>query len=665
MSKTVKIRNIDELSIATIRATCIDGINKSKSGHPGMCLSAAPIVYSLFKDYLVSNPYQSKWLNRDRFVMSCGHGSMLYYTMLHLCGYDVTMDDLKSFRQLNSRTPGHPEFGVTDGVDAGSGPLGQGIAQAVGMAIAETKLQSMYGSSVYNHYTYCLCGDGCLEEGISQEAISFAGLNKLNKLILLYDRNNVTLDGPLSQSSDEDVINRFLACHWNVIFVKKGNSYKQIKKAIGLARKSKSAPTIVIFKTIIGFGSKNEGTCKVHGAPLGVEDGKAAKLSYGFDYPDFTIPTEVYENFRNTFINRGELAFQKNSRSIIKLQKNNPVLYQQLLTFSENNVTPFVEKGKINPEIFKNNSTRNTSGEILNFYHELLPNLVGGSADVAESVKTKLKNGSTWGPTNRAGTNFNWGIREFFMSAAANGILLHGGLRTYTGTFFVFADYCKAAIRMSALEKLPQIYLFSHDSIAVGEDGPTHQPIEQLAMLRSIPNLNVFRPADARETLASYKLALESKETPSAIILTRQELPLLDNSSEFEKVKCGAYIISPESTHRKLDFTLVASGSEVSLALAAKKILFSLGINTRVVSMPCCELFDKMDHKYQESVLGTDYSSRLYIEMNSTYGLHKYARYVFGINEFGKSGPAKDVIKSFGFTPENIARIVENVIKGR
>ncbi len=665
MSKTVKIRNIDDLSIATIRATCIDGINKSKSGHPGMCLSAAPIVYSLFKDYLVSNPYQSKWLNRDRFVMSCGHGSMLYYTMLHLCGYDVTMDDLKSFRQLNSRTPGHPEFGVTDGVDAGSGPLGQGIAQAVGMAIAETKLQSMYGSSVYNHYTYCLCGDGCLEEGISQEAISFAGLNKLNKLILLYDRNNVTLDGPLSQSSDEDVINRFLACHWNVIFVKKGNSYKQIKKAIGLAKKSKSAPTIVIFKTIIGFGSKNEGTCKVHGAPLGVEDGKAAKLSYGFDYPDFTVPTEVYENFRNTFINRGELAFQKNSRSIIKLQKNNPVLYQQLLTFSENNVTPFVEKGKINPEIFKNNSTRNTSGEILNFYHELLPNLVGGSADVAESVKTKLKNGSTWGPTNRAGTNFNWGIREFFMSAAANGILLHGGLRTYTGTFFVFADYCKAAIRMSALEKLPQIYLFSHDSIAVGEDGPTHQPIEQLAMLRSIPNLNVFRPADARETLASYKLALESKETPSAIILTRQELPLLDNSSEFEKVKCGAYIISPESTHRKLDFTLVASGSEVSLALAAKKILFSLGINTRVVSMPCCELFDKMDHKYQESVLGTDYSSRLYIEMNSTYGLHKYARYVFGINEFGKSGPAKDVIKSFGFTQENIARIVENVIKGR
>ena len=665
MSKTVKIRNIDDLSIATIRATCIDGINKSKSGHPGMCLSAAPIVYSLFKDYLVSNPYQSKWLNRDRFVMSCGHGSMLYYTMLHLCGYDVTMDDLKSFRQLNSRTPGHPEFGVTDGVDAGSGPLGQGIAQAVGMAIAETKLQSMYGSSVYNHYTYCLCGDGCLEEGISQEAISFAGLNKLNKLILLYDRNNVTLDGPLSQSSDEDVINRFLACHWNVIFVKKGNSYKQIKKAISLAKKSKSAPTIVIFKTIIGFGSKNEGTCKVHGAPLGVEDGKAAKLSYGFDYPDFTVPTEVYENFRNTFINRGELAFQKNSRSIIKLQKNNPVLYQQLLTFSENNVTPFVEKGKINPEIFKNNSTRNTSGEILNFYHELLPNLVGGSADVAESVKTKLKNGSTWGPTNRAGTNFNWGIREFFMSAAANGILLHGGLRTYTGTFFVFADYCKAAIRMSALEKLPQIYLFSHDSIAVGEDGPTHQPIEQLAMLRSIPNLNVFRPADARETLASYKLALESKETPSAIILTRQELPLLDNSSEFEKVKCGAYIISPESTHRKLDFTLVASGSEVSLALAAKKILFSLGINTRVVSMPCCELFDKMDHKYQESVLGTDYSSRLYIEMNSTYGLHKYARYVFGINEFGKSGPAKDVIKTFGFTPENIARIVENVIKGR
>ena len=665
MSQAVKIKNIDQLSIAAIRSTCIDGINKSKSGHPGMCLSAAPIVYSLFKDYLVSNPYQSKWLNRDRFVMSCGHGSMLYYVMLHLCGYDVTMDDIKNFRQLGSRTPGHPEVGVTDGVDAGSGPLGQGIAQAVGMAMAETKLKTMYGEGIYNHYTYCLCGDGCLEEGISQEAISFAGLNKLNKLILLYDRNNVTLDGPLGQSSDEDIVNRFLACHWNVIFVKKGNSYKQIKKAIGLARKSKNAPTVVIFKTVIGLGSKNEGTCKVHGAPLGVEDGKNAKLSYGYDYADFEIPKEVYDNFRDTFIKRGETAFANSSKAIIKLQQTNPVLYQQLLTFDRNDVRPFMENAEIDSAIFKKNSTRNSSGEILNYFHELLPNFVGGSADVAGSVKTALKNGSTWGPKNYAGTNINWGIREFFMSSAANGMLLHGGLRTYTGTFFVFADYCKAAIRMSALQEVPQIYLFSHDTIAVGEDGPTHEPIEQLAMLRSIPNLNVFRPADARETLGSYKVALESTKTPSAIILTRQDLPLLDNSSDYEGVKNGAYIVAKEAPTSRLDFTIIASGSEVALAIETKKVLVSYGVNVRVVSMPCAELFDKMDRNYQNSVMGVDYSNRLFVEMNSTYGLHKYARYVFGINEFGKSGKAEEVINSFGFTAENVARIVLNALKER
>lgn len=663
MSNTVKIKNIDDLSIAAIRATCIDGINKSKSGHPGMCLSAAPIVYTLFKDFLVSNPYQSKWLNRDRFVMSCGHGSMLYYTMLHLCGYDVTIEDLKNFRQLNSKTPGHPEFGWTDGIDAGSGPLGQGIAQAVGMAIAETKLQTMYGKDVYSHYTYCLCGDGCLEEGISQEALSFAGLNKLNKLILLYDRNNVTLDGPLAQSSDEDVINRFLACHWNVIYVKKGMNYKKIKRAIGLAKNSKNAPTVVIFKTVIGLGSKNEGTCKVHGAPLGLEDGKRAKLSYGYDYPEFEIPSEVYDNFRNSFINRGESAYRKNARALLKLQQSNPVLYQQCLMFNDNNLKSIIDNAEVDSSIFKTNSTRNTSGQVLNFYHELLPNLIGGSADVAGSVKTELKNGSTWGPKNRAGTNFHWGIREFFMSAAANGILLHGGLRTYTGTFFVFSDYCKPAIRMSALQKLPQIYLFSHDSIAVGEDGPTHQPIEQLAMLRSIPNCNVFRPADARETLASYKIALESKETPSAIILSRQDLPLLDNSSDYELVTKGGYIVDREKPTSKLDFTLIASGSEVSLAIEVKKRLISYGVNARVVSMPCLELFDQSDKKYQLETLGNEYSKRLFIEMNSTFGLHKYARYVYGINDFGKSAPAKDVIKDFGFTPEDVTNLVINILK--
>ena len=508
--KLNNFKNIDDLSIAAIRATCIDGINKAKSGHPGMCISAAPIVYTLFKDFLVANPYQSKWINRDRFVMSCGHGSMLYYTILHLAGYNIKIDDLKSFRQLDSLTPGHPEFGLTDGIDAGSGPLGQGIAQAVGMAMAETKLQAMYGKKVYDHYTYCLCGDGCLEEGISQEAISFAGLNKLNKLILLYDKNDITLDGPLAQSSDEDVINRFLACHWNVVYCRKGNSYKKIKKAIAFAKKNKNAPTVVIFKTIIGLGSKNQGTSKVHGSPLGEEDGNNTKLSYGYTYPPFEIPTQVYDNFKNTFIKRGEEAYGIYQSELAKFQRTNPAKFKEIMMLSTNNVSDYVKNIPLPENILKKNSTRNISGEVLNLFSKLLPNTFGGSADVAGSVKTALKGETDWNAKNRNGKNINWGIREFFMSSAANGILLHGGLRPYVGSFMVFSDYCKAAIRMSALEKLPTIYLFSHDSIAVGEDGPTHQPIEQLAMLRSIPNVNVFRPADAREVFASYQLAFES-----------------------------------------------------------------------------------------------------------------------------------------------------------
>ena len=661
MTKKVNnFKNIDDLSIAAIRATCIDGINKAKSGHPGMCISAAPIVYTLFKDYLVSNPYQSKWINRDRFVMSCGHGSMLYYTILHLCGYNVKIDDLKSFRQLNSLTPGHPEYGLTDGIDAGSGPLGQGIAQAVGMAMAETKLQAMYGKNIYNHYTYCLCGDGCLEEGISQEAISFAGLNKLNKLILLYDKNNVTLDGPLSQSSDEDVINRFLAANWNVVYCKKGNSYRKIKKAIAYAKKFKNAPTVVIFNTIIGLGSKNEGTSKVHGAPLGEEDGRNTKLSYGYDYPPFEIPSEVYENFKSTFIKRGEDAYTEYQNELNKLQRTNTSLFKEVMQLSTNDVSSYIKNIPLPESILKKNSTRNISGEILNLFAKLLPNTFGGSADVAGSVKTALKEGGDWTPKNRNGKNINWGIREFFMSSAANGILLHGGLRPYVGSFMVFADYCKAAIRMSALEKLPNIYLFSHDSIAVGEDGPTHQPIEQLAMLRSIPNLNVFRPADAREVFAAYQVAFSSLTTPSAIILSRQDLPLLDES-DIELAKKGGYIVGKEAK-RNLNFTLIASGSEVSLALEVKKILEDKGYSIRVVSMPSTELFDNQSTEYQFKVLGDRYEKRVFIEMSTTYDLHKYAKNVIGIDEFGLSAKADDVINNFGFTARKIAKEVENLM---
>lgn len=660
--KLKKIRNVDELCVASIRATCIDMINKSKSGHPGACLGIAPIIYELYKDFVVANPFQPNWLNRDRVVLSAGHASALLYTILHLCSYDISIDDLQEFRQFGSKTPGHPEVNVTPGVDAGSGPLGQGIAQAVGMAMAETMLSAQYGSKLYNHYTYCICGDGCLEEGISQEAISFAGLQRLNKLILIYDSNDVTLDGALKNSSDDDVITRFLSAHWNVIYVKDGNNLKKIKRAISNAQLSIDKPTLVMVKTIIGYGSKNQGTNKVHGSPLGEEDGLNAKLSYGYTYPPFEIPQEVYDHLKDTFLKRGELAYQKYQNVISKLQENDPYLYTKIMELSTNNVRDYLNEKHLAMDELDSESTRNTSLRVLNYYHELLSNFVGGSADVASSVMTKLANGTTYSYKNRKGTNINWGIREFFMCSAANGILLHGGLRTYVGSFLVFSDYSKAAIRMAALQELPSIYLFSHDSLAVGEDGPTHQPVEQLAALRAIPNLNVFRPCDAKETYASYRLALESNKTPSAIILTRQNLPLLKNSSNYDLVKKGGYIISKERGNYP-EFTIIASGSEVSLALDVKKYLYSLGLDIRVVSMPCVELFEAQDNAYQTSVLGKDYAHRISIEMGSTLGWHKFAKFSIGVDKFGASGKANDVIKNFGFTKETIAKIILDHIR--
>lgn len=660
--KLKKIRNVDELCVASIRATCIDMINKSKSGHPGACLGIAPIIYELYKDFVVANPFQPNWINRDRVVLSAGHASALLYTILHLCSYDISIDDLQEFRQFGSKTPGHPEVNVTPGVDAGSGPLGQGIAQAVGMAMAETMLSAQYGSKLYNHYTYCICGDGCLEEGISQEAISFTGLQRLNKLILIYDSNDVTLDGALKNSSDDDVITRFLSAHWNVIYVKDGNNLKKIKRAISNAQLSIDKPTLVMVKTIIGYGSKNQGTNKVHGSPLGEEDGLNAKLSYGYTYPPFEIPQEVYDHLKDTFLKRGELAYQKYQNVISKLQENDPYLYTKIMELSTNNVRDYLNEKHLAMDELDSESTRNTSLRVLNYYHELLSNFVGGSADVASSVMTKLANGTTYSYKNRKGTNINWGIREFFMCSAANGILLHGGLRTYVGSFLVFSDYSKAAIRMAALQQLPSIYLFSHDSLAVGEDGPTHQPVEQLAALRAIPNLNVFRPCDAKETYASYRLALESNKTPSAIILTRQNLPLLKNSSNYDLVKKGGYIISKERGNYP-EFTIIASGSEVSLALDVKKYLYSLGLDIRVVSMPCVELFEAQDNAYQTSVLGKDYAHRISIEMGSTLGWHKFAKFSIGVDKFGASGKANDVIKNFGFTKETIAKIILDHIR--
>ena len=593
----------DQLAIATIRSLCIDTINKANSGHPGMALGSAPALYTLFTKHLVATPLESKWFNRDRFVLSSGHASALLYSMLHLCGYKVSMDDLKQFRQIDSLTPGHPEYGWTDGVDATSGPLGQGISQAVGMAMAEQMVNKLYsfGNDVCNHYTYALCGDGCLQEGISQEAISLAGHLKLNKFILLYDANQVTLDGALDLSFSEQVKNRFLASEWNVLEVADGNDIDAIDAAISQAKKSKDKPTMIMMHTIIGYGSAKQGTNKVHGNPLGAEDGKAAKLSYGFDHEDFYIPQEVYDLFKNTFGARGEKALKVYNEKLAKLaaDKHTKDKYNRFISLNGVNVDKYLPN--VYPEFVEGSSTstRVASGKALNYLMLSMPNLYGGSADVAGSVMTKLDNGINFDASHREGHNINWGIREFAMASAQNGMLLHGGVRSYVGAFFVFSDYMKPAIRMAALSHVPAIYLLSHDSIAVGEDGPTHQPIEQAAMLRSIPHVDLIRPADERETYGAWFAALQSKDRPTALILSRQNLPLL-NGSDGDKVKLGAYVVSKEQ--KKADFVLIATGSEVSLAVQAQALLLEKGIDVRVVSMPCWSYFEKQSEEYHAVV---------------------------------------------------------------
>lgn len=657
-----KKMNIEELSVATIRSLCIDGINKANSGHPGMPLGSAPILYTLWARHLIGNPKDSRWINRDRFVLSAGHASMLLYAMLHVSGYDVTIDDLKNFRQLGSRTPGHPEFLHTQGVEATTGPLGQGIAQAVGMAMAEQALAAQYplGEQLVNHYTYVLSGDGCLQEGLSQEAISLAGHQKLNKLILFYDANQVTLDGGLDLSFSEDVKQRFIASEWNVLEVQDGNDIKCIDNAIKQAKKSQDKPTMIMVHTVIGYGSSKQGTSKVHGSPLGTEDGKRTKVEvYGFDHEDFYVPGEVLAHFNETFIKRGEKAHAEYQKNLEKYAKKYPMQLKKFNSLKDWDVSDYLPEELPDFVSGSSDSTRNASGKALNAYMLGIPNLIGGSADVASSVMTKINGGTNFEPGNRAGHNINWGIREFAMASAQNGMLLHGGLRTYVGCFLVFADYMKSAIRTAALSSLPAIYLFSHDSIAVGEDGPTHQPIEHLAMLRSIPNMHVVRPCDERETYAAWKLALKSVSTPTALILSRQALPLLEGTSD-EGVKRGGYVVSKEQKVAQLD--IIATGSEVSLAINAQKKLLEEGIDVRVISMPSMEIFLKQDEKYQNEVLHLPHEKRVSIEMLSTFGWGRLAKHNMGIDTFGASAPAKDTLAHFGFTVDKTVEFIKKAL---
>lgn len=649
--------NQSELSIATIRSLGIDMINKANSGHPGMVLGSAPALYSLFtKEYKVF-PAHSQWINRDRFVLASGHASSLLYSLLHLSGFQVSMDDLKQFRQWGSCTPGHPEVELTDGVDASSGPLGQGIPMAVGMAMAEAFLATRYNKKDYpviDHYTYVLCGDGDMQEGVTYEASSLAGHLSLGKLIVLYDANNVTLDGPLNYSFSEDVKKRYESMNWQVICVQDGNDYEAIAKAIKKAKKEVYKPTLIIVNTIIGFGSRNQGTSKVHGAPLGEEDGQYAKRQYGFEYDNFFVPEEVYDDFKKNVFNRGKRAYNKWNKMMDTYKTEYPDLYQELFQ-NINDEYSFDEAAFIKEyQDGISEATRVTSEKLINAIAAQNPTFLSGTADLASSTKTIIKNAERFSCENYGGRNLFFGIREFAMVAIMNGMTLHKGIKVAAGGFMVFSDYFKAALRMACLMKLPIILPLSHDSIAVGEDGPTHQPVEQLAMLRSMPNIQVIRAADAYEMCGAWKKAVETNDCPTALILTRQNVTNFTHAT-YEDVCHGAYVVSQEKDN--LDGIIIATGSEVELAMQAQKALLEQGKDVRVVSMPSMELFDQQDDSYKEKVLPKHIRKRLAVEMACDFGWHKYVGLdgkVISVNQFGASAPANIVIQKYGFTVENI-----------
>ncbi|MEY8346561.1 transketolase [Niallia circulans] len=663
---------LDHLSIASIRTLSIDTIEKAKSGHPGMPMGAAPMAYTLWTSFMNHNPKNPEWFNRDRFVLSAGHGSALLYSLLHLSGYDLSLDDLKGFRQWGSKTPGHPEYGHTAGVDATTGPLGQGIAMAVGMALAEKHLAGVYNKNNYpivDHFTYSICGDGDLMEGVSAEAASLAGHLQLGKLVVLYDSNDISLDGDLDKSFSESVEQRFKAYGWQYIRVDDGNDTDQIAKAIEEAKKDQSKPTLIEVKSIIGFGAPNKaGKSLVHGAPLGAEELKLTKEAYNWTFDeDFYVPEEVYNHFKEKVLMNGEKKEQEWKELFANYEKEFPELAEQLKTALADTLPqgwdrqiPVYEEGS-------SLASRASSGEVINSISKELPFLLGGSADLAGSNNTMIKGGKDFTPETPEGRNIWFGVREFAMGAALNGIALHGGLKIFGGTFFVFSDYLRPAIRLAALMGLPVTYVFTHDSIAVGEDGPTHEPVEQLASLRAMPNLSVIRPADGNETAAAWKIALESTNKPTALVLTRQNLPTIKGTKDnaYEGVSKGGYIISTSKTETP-DALLIAAGSEVGLAVEAQKELEKDGINISVVSLPAWDRFEQQSKEYKEAVIPKNVKKRLAIEMGSSLGWHKYVGEegdVLSIETFGASGPGNKVLEEYGFTVSNVVKRLKSLLE--
>ena len=659
--------NIDIKSINTIRVLSADGIEKAKSGHPGLPLGSAPIAYELFAHHMKHNPKNPTWANRDRFILSAGHGSMLLYSLFHLFEYgDLSLDDLKQFRQLDSKTPGHPEYGHTVGVEATTGPLGAGMGMAVGMAMAEAHMASVFnedGFDIVNHYTYVLGGDGCMMEGISSEAFSLAGTLGLSKLIVFYDSNGISIEGSTDIAFTENVVERMKAFGFQTIEVEDGNDIEAIGRAIEEAKADKERPSFIKVNTIIGYGAgKKAGSASSHGEPLGSEALAALKSGFGFN-PDesFKVDDDVYANFKSVNEKNAKAEDEWN-----KLFKEYATKYPDKAKLWEKYYSD-IDKSLIDTDEFWSwdeapAATRNISGSIINRLKDIYPNIIGGSADLSPSNKTVMNNEGYIAKGDYLGRNIHFGVRELAMTAITNGILLHGGLRAYCATFFVFSDYTKPMARLSALMNIPTIFVFTHDSIGVGEDGPTHEPIEQLAMLRSLPNFNTFRPADAKETIAAWYAALVSKTTPTAIVLTRQNLPQLEGSTK-EALK-GGYIIK-EASKAVADMILIASGSEVSLAIDAATELENEGIATRVVSMPCTDVFENQSKEYKEEVLPKAVRNRVAIEALSGFGWDKYTGLdgrVISMNSFGASAPQDLLFKKFGFTKENVVATAKEVL---
>ncbi|GET05913.1 transketolase [Ligilactobacillus agilis] len=653
---------VDQLGVNTIRTLSIDMIQKANSGHPGLPMGAAPMAYVLWTRQMNINPSTHlNWKNRDRFILSAGHGSALLYSMLHLSGYEVTIDDLKQFRQWESKTPGHPEYGHTDGVEATTGPLGQGISMAVGMTMAERHLAAEYnrpGYPVMDHYTYTIVGDGDLMEGVSHEAASLAGHLKLGKLIVLYDSNGISLDGPTSAAFTENVGARFQAYGWEYIYVEDGNDLEAINEAIELAKKNPAQPSLIEVKTTIGYGAEKQGTNSVHGNPLGENGVKFAKKSYEWTYPEFTVPVEVAQRFKEEVQDKGEKSEEQWNAMFTAYKKEYPELAQKLSDGFSSKVLGTLQD--ILPQYNQNDSiaTRSASEKAINALAPKLPQLWGGAADLSSSNKTMMVGEADFQPDSYEGRNLWFGVREFGMACAMNGIMLHGGTRVYGGTFFVFSDYLKAAIRLSALQKQPVIYVLTHDSVAVGEDGPTHEPIEQLAGLRAIPNVQVLRPADGTETSAAWEVALNTLDRPTLLVLSRQNLKTLPlpQSTVFEGVAKGGYVVA-QSSKNIADGILIATGSEVNLALKAREELLAKGQDVSVVSLPSLERFEQQDDDYKNSVLPPSITKRVTIEAASTFGWAKYAGsagLTLGIDNFGASAPGDLVLDKYGMNTQNI-----------